>query len=74
MKRGVAASLGLTSVVRLLVGRGARLETKNKRGQTALGAALAQAQLARGAAAPYALPREDSEAMATLLRKLGAKD
>lgn len=70
----VAASLGARSVVRLLVERGARLETKNKRGQTALGAALAQAQLARGATAPYALPREDSEAMATLLRELGAKD
>jgi ankyrin repeat protein len=70
----LAASLGLTSVVRLLVERGARLETRNRRGQTALGAALAQAQLARGASAPYALPHEDSEAMAKLLRELGAKD
>lgn len=70
----LAASLGLTSVVRLLVERGARLETRNKRGQTALGAALAEARLARGASAPYALPHEDSEAMAKLLSELGARD
>src|SRR5579871_187207 len=65
----VASALGLSTVIPLLVEKGARLDVKNKAGQTPL--ALVQGSSQRGF---YGLSAEQRQTMAALLRKLGATE
>jgi ankyrin repeat protein len=65
-----AASQGLSTVVRLLVDKGAVLDTKNKRGLTPLGMAAARPR-GEGGIAPN---DERRKATVDLLRQLGAKE
>lgn len=64
-----AASAGLTSVVQFLVDKGAKLDAKNKRGQTPLAAALARRPTQGGNNAD-----SDRKSTVELLRKLGAPE
>jgi ankyrin len=61
-----AAARGFRTVIQLLVGKGAKLDVKNKRGQTPLAVALARAR--EGA------DERNSTAVADLLRQLGAQE
>lgn len=62
-----AAPRGFTTVVQFLADRGAKLDVKNKRGQTALMATQAQARTNGGAELEFLAKTAD------LLRKLGAQ-
>jgi len=64
-----AASAGLASVVQFLVDKGAKLDAKNKRGQTPLAAALARRPTQGGVNADA-----DRKNTVELLRKLGAPE
>jgi ankyrin repeat protein len=69
----IAAGLAANTVVQLLADHGAQLTPKNKRGQTPLALATAQAPRAQVAVGYFALP-DDRAATAALLRKLGATE
>ena len=64
-----AASAGLASVVQFLADKGAKLDAKNKRGQTPLAAALARRPTQGGNNADA-----DRKSTVDLLRKLGAPE
>jgi ankyrin repeat protein len=68
----LAAALGLTGIVQLLVDSGARLDVRNKRGLTPLGAATATQ--VRGQAGAFAPTVEQRRPTAELLRRLGATE
>jgi ankyrin repeat protein len=68
----LAAALGLKGIVQLLVDSGARLDVKNKRGLTPLGAATATQ--VRGQAGAFAPTVEERRPTAELLRRLGATE
>jgi ankyrin len=59
-----AAAKGFNTIIQFLVNRGARLDVKNKRGQTPLAMATSPAQLADG---------HDRTSTVDLLRRLGAE-
>ena len=67
----VAATLGLTTVIPLLVERGAHVDTKNKSGQTPLaGVRRSLTQTGQN----YQAPADQRQSVAALLVKFGAKE